>query len=188
MFLIYQVINQLNGKRYVGITTQKSLSTRRSSHLCESLKRKSQLHFHRAIRRYGVENFQWSVLEEGTDTKIGRDVREPYWISVLKPEYNMTCGGGGTSGWKPTAEWRRKKSLEQKGIPKTLEHRKKIGQANVGKHLGQIPWNKGKKGLQIAWNKGIPRPKIKCPHCPALVSLGNHVRYHFDNCKKKVAL
>ncbi len=25
---------------------------------------------------------------------------------------------------------------------------------------GQIPWNKGKKGLQVAWNKGIPQTDI----------------------------
>jgi len=50
-----------------------------------------------------------------------------------------------------------------KGKKRTLESKKKmslakIGKApwNKGKKTGQNVWNKGKKGLQIVWNKGKP--------------------------------
>lgn len=36
---------------------------------------------------------------------------------------------------------------------KLFERGKHIGLHN-SKRIGQIPWNKGKKGLQVAWNKG----------------------------------
>jgi hypothetical protein len=38
------------------------------------------------------------------------------------------------------------------GKSKSEEHRKKISESSKG----NIPWNKGKKGVQVAWNKGIP--------------------------------
>jgi len=36
---------------------------------------------------------------------------------------------------------------------RTTEHRKAMSEA----HLGQVSWNKGKKGLQVAWNKGLTK-------------------------------
>ena len=39
--------------------------------------------------------------------------------------------------------------------PHSLERKQKIGLSNKG----NIPWNKGTKGLQVAWNKGLRRLK-----------------------------
>jgi hypothetical protein len=49
-----------------------------------------------------------------------------------------------------------------KGKPKTMEHREKIGKANLGK----------------------PKPQLQCPHCGKL-GRGHSAmyRWHFDNCK-----
>jgi len=46
-----------------------------------------------------------------------------------------------------------------KGVYKRTEYHKKIMSDS---HLGNIPWNKNKKGLQIAWNKNLTRkdPRI----------------------------
>lgn len=49
--------------------------------------------------------------------------------------------------------------LHQYNLNKTAEQIKHkseaISNATKGKHVGQIPWNKGKKGVQAAWNKGL---------------------------------
>jgi len=55
-----------------------------------------------------------------------------------------------------SAETRRKLSEANKGKTKSEETKRKIGEASKGRK-GQIPWNKGKKGLQVAWNKGKRR-------------------------------
>jgi predicted GIY-YIG superfamily endonuclease len=56
------------------------------------------------------------------------------------------------------------------------------------------PWNKNKKGVQSAWNKGIENPIMKemasiereCPHCGKHGKGSSMLRWHFDNCKKKL--
>jgi len=48
-------------------------------------------------------------------------------------------------------------SEANKGRKCTEETRKKIGLANSIALKGNIPWNKGKKGMQLAWNKGLPK-------------------------------
>jgi len=121
MFTIYQITNRLNGKSYIGFTSQ-SLELRWKRHQYISTKG-SNGHLHRAIRKYGVENFHLEIIEEGWEPKIGKNIREPYWISVLKPEYNMTPGGDGTGTGEQSAKYGTRLS------PKTRE---KIRRARIG--------------------------------------------------------
>jgi len=114
--------------------------------------------------------------------------KEKYWITFYNSKvpngYNLTDGGEGLSGWRPTEETKSNMSGAKKGKSFSDEHRKHISEAKRGKshsdetknkisesrkgkpfstehkenlskaHKGKIPWNKGKKGLQVAWNKG----------------------------------
>jgi len=109
---IYKITNKLNGKFYVGKTI-KSLSTRFYNHCYDALKRDSATYFHRAIRKYGKENF---VIEEIEICKNDLGNREIFWISSLKPEYNQTLGGdGGILGYSHTQETKELLSLKRKG-------------------------------------------------------------------------
>jgi len=50
--------------------------------------------FHKALRKYGIENFSFSVIEECPNTLL--DEREQYWIHVYNAKnngYNMNDGG-----------------------------------------------------------------------------------------------
>ena len=101
---IYKITNLINGKIYVG----KSIDIQRRfrSHINESLdENKPSYHhaIHRAMRKYGSDNFSFDILEECTEDKLNE--REIYWISffdccVLDSSdkgYNMTRGGDGSS-------------------------------------------------------------------------------------------
>lgn len=102
---IYKITNQINGKFYIGKTI-KTLQNRFHNHCYEALKRNSTTYFHRAIRKYGKENF---ILEEIElcDNKILNE-KEVFWISKLRPHYNQTNGGEGINGYKYTEEQCRK--------------------------------------------------------------------------------
>jgi group I intron endonuclease len=55
--LIYKATNKINGKSYVGLTTQ-TLDTRKYQHLYHATNGLSQGLFSKAILKYGEENFE----------------------------------------------------------------------------------------------------------------------------------
>ncbi len=88
---IYCVRCISTGKKYIGQTIQK-LQYRINDHFCRSSN--SQYKFHRAIRKYGKNNFIYGVIEE-CDFSFIND-REMYWINVFdtfKNGYNSDTGG-----------------------------------------------------------------------------------------------
>jgi group I intron endonuclease len=98
---IYKITNQVNGKFYVG-KTMKSLNVRFYNHCYDAIKRNSNSYFHRAIRKYGKENF---IIEEIESCENNLSNREMFWISELSPHYNQTLGGdGGMLGFKHSEE------------------------------------------------------------------------------------
>jgi group I intron endonuclease len=58
--LIYEALNLNNGRAYIGLTTL-TLEKRKSSHL-RSAKAGSNTYFHKALRKYGPEAFEWGVV------------------------------------------------------------------------------------------------------------------------------
>jgi group I intron endonuclease len=91
--MIYISQNKINGKRYIGKTV-KTLEERWYKHN-KDVEYGSQTCFHRAIRKYGSENFTVELLED-CPSELNNE-REIHWIATLNPEYNMTVGGDG--GW-----------------------------------------------------------------------------------------
>jgi group I intron endonuclease len=103
MYNIYCITNEINNKKYVGLT-RKTLDERWKSHL-NTLKKKKKYAIHHAMSKYGVENFTIELLESGVEKD-----REYFWIKELKTRqhgYNMTVGGDGTHGLKFDADSKR---------------------------------------------------------------------------------
>jgi len=94
--LIYKITNAINNKSYIGQTTG-SLSQRKRGHKSMALNG-SSLVIHRAIRKYGWDNFTWEILGKcGSKEKL--DEMEFYYIKQFKTHishkqgYNLTFGG-----------------------------------------------------------------------------------------------
>lgn len=88
--IIYQITNVVNFKCYIGKTT-KTAEHRFKRHCCNS--KKGNTHLYRAMRKFGLDKFTVTVLEETTPELLND--REQFWISELSPHYNMTSGGDG---------------------------------------------------------------------------------------------
>lgn len=105
MYYIYKYTNKINGKIYIGQTND--LQKRFNGHKSEAFNIKSNgyyLPFHCAIRKYGMNNFSYEVLEEIADgeSKDFINDREIYFIEhfhslTTENGYNLTKGGDGCS-------------------------------------------------------------------------------------------
>lgn len=102
--IIYEAYNKNNGKVYIGLTT-KTLKERKSSHL-RSAKSGSKAHFHKALRKYGEESFEWSeVIYTNNLESLYR--LEKMCIAMHEPwqTYNTSLGGEHSAfGMKHTDE------------------------------------------------------------------------------------
>jgi group I intron endonuclease len=111
--LIYCATNKLNNKKYIGQTT-KTLEKRIQEHLSH-LKSRTQ-RFYSAIKHYGINNFNWTIIEYAT-TKSDLDEKEKMWIKVsqsMNSEYGYNMCEGGSFGII-NEEARRKISNKIKG-------------------------------------------------------------------------
>jgi len=61
--IVYKATNLINGKVYIGQTTQ-DFEAYKKSHINHALKGDSNRKFYQAIRKYGVSNFKWDIIAE----------------------------------------------------------------------------------------------------------------------------
>lgn len=96
MSFIYKITNTVNNKIYIGKTVYPSPTKRLLLHFSQA-KRGSNTYLHKAMRKYGIENFIISTLEEPDILLL--NIREIYWIaelnSIVPFGYNCTKGGNG---------------------------------------------------------------------------------------------
>ena len=89
---LYIISNIITGDTYVG-KTQSGFENRFRRHIYAA-NAGSNTYLHRAIRKYGEENFSTKLLESQVPATLC-SVAERNWIEFLKPTYNLTDGGEG---------------------------------------------------------------------------------------------
>ena len=101
MYRVYLITNLVNNKKYVGIT-HNTIEHRFEEHIQKSRCKNGTWVLHRALRKYGVDNFKIELLEDNIDKEqIGE--KETYYIylyDTYNNGYNITLGGAGTSGYR----------------------------------------------------------------------------------------
>jgi group I intron endonuclease len=115
---LYLVTNKISGKKYVGQTVN-PLSVRWSQHIYAAIKKNSRTVLHKAIRKYGSENFEVRPIASA-NTRAELDIMEIEAIGYMGTHYldghgyNMSLGGEAVrNGWKETAEAAFKRTRNQ---------------------------------------------------------------------------
>ena len=109
MAIIYKITNKQNGKVYIGqtkVTLEWRLTNNLHGHFKRAFKDNDDNYFHAALRKYGKDNFDYSIIEEIDNHKFNSkkeinawlNERERYWIKYFNSNnhefgYNQTSGG-----------------------------------------------------------------------------------------------
>lgn len=142
MGVIYCAKNKHNNKVYVGKTVQE-LDVRWGHHV-NLANRGKNLYFYNAIRKYGSESFELSVLET-LDDEVALYEAEKKWIRDLNSSdhhfgYNSTYGGEGfSSGDKNPNRVNPRRGAKNHNFGKPLaeETKKKISETLTGLLAGE---------------------------------------------------
>jgi len=93
--IIYLVRCVMTGKCYVGQTI-KSCQVRKNLHLVDARKG-SRIYFHRAIHKYGIDLFDWDVIDDTASNQEELDALETQYIEefdcIAPKGYNLKSGG-----------------------------------------------------------------------------------------------
>lgn len=139
---VYRIVNKVNGKSYIGIT---SLSTeqRWKKHvhdLRNSSRRRTKLL--RALAKYGTDNFSIETLTVTPDWGSACELESKYIVLYDSKVngYNMTDGGDGHTGLKHTEETRAKMRASHLGKRQSESSKRKCSETK----MGQLNPNYGK--------------------------------------------
>lgn len=99
--LIYKYTNKINNKIYIGQTRQR-LERRHYKHTNQL---DDNTYFHRAVQKYGMENFSLEIIEDNIPLEQ-LDEREIYWIKYFDSYYTSGKGYNETKGgkWGPSSQ------------------------------------------------------------------------------------
>jgi group I intron endonuclease len=152
MWQVYLITNIANNKVYIGISKDVEKRWKKHLQISNNTKSKHNYAIHKAIKKYGQENFSLIILKS-LETLNEAKLSEINYISKYKSNiknfgYNLTIGGEGVS--KPMSEQTKKKiSLANTGKIRTQETKNKISISNKGKKRTTeaiLNYSKAKKG------------------------------------------
>lgn len=100
---IYKIENKINHKIYIGqsVNIAKRWKDHRTSYK-DINDHSYNTHLYKSMRKYGLENFDFSIIEECLPNELND--KERYWISYYDSffnGYNLTLGGDGSAGGAP---------------------------------------------------------------------------------------
>ncbi|WP_158572950.1 MULTISPECIES: NUMOD3 domain-containing DNA-binding protein [Anaerotruncus] len=113
-FTVYMHINKLNGKIYVGMTSQPlSRRFRRGEGY------RKNIYFYRAICKIGWDNFEHRIIAQNLSQlkaeELEKSLISKYQTTDPSHGYNITDGGDGLNGYIPTLALKKLRSLQNAG-------------------------------------------------------------------------
>lgn len=140
--IIYRITNLINEKSYIGQTIQ-SLESRIDAHH-KNAQNGSNFAIHRAIRKYGIENFKYEILTFCESNQELND-QESFYISYFNTftgnknhkGYNMTSGGSSKKYSDEVREKLSKRASEKIGDKNPFFNRKHSDESRAKMSLAQ---------------------------------------------------
>lgn len=208
---IYEIVNTVNGKRYIGSSV--NLRKRRGEHWRDlRLGKHHSSKLQRAWNKYGEASFKFLPIL--TCAKSMLLFYEQQLLDKVKPEYNILPRAGSSLGSKRTPEQcaalvGNKRAVGNKnaaglkwtpaqyaaatrrvGVPLSEAHRAAIGAGNVGRAVSAET-----RAVLSAARKGVPNPKVAIanaarvclPETRAKKSVNGRKRIHSEETKKKIS-
>ncbi len=156
---IYKATNKITKKSYIGFTLD--FLSRKRIHKNSALNNDSKnTIFYNSIKKYGFDNFEWTILYQSKDIEHTFHIMEDYFINEYKTlipyGYNMKSGGKGNIF--VSEEVRNKISNSRKGIKFSKSHKENLSKALIGKKLTES--HKQKIGLASKKQKGSKRNSL----------------------------
>ena len=210
MGYIYMITNKVNGKKYIG-KTYKHVEKRFKQHIKLSLSKSDNSLLHKAMRKYGINNFEVKTLLKDIDnSKLS--YYERLWIKKLdtivdhNKGYNLTIGGEGIIGYKFTDSQKEKVSISSKEMWKHFKEKgikclSRVNRESIEKRSLNKEWKKHISESRTGRFKGIENPfygkhhsqstrdiisKVNTKYSIDMYSRNNELLKHFKNsCEAK---
>jgi len=186
--IIYKAVSKKNQLVYIG-QTSRTLEVRMQEHYTSGKTR-----FSKAVRRDGLEGFEWSVLE----THTNREESNRREIELVR-EYNSYTKGynshlGGRAGGYTTQESIKKRqdtraanggyeSVSKRQSEDNISHRPEV-QQKISNSVKKL-WEDSEYRTKQLANRKQANLTVKCPHCKKEGKRVIMQRWHFDRCKLK---
>jgi group I intron endonuclease len=146
---VYKITNKVNNKIYIGKSNDPKLRWKKHLYTVKYGDKKCGFQYiHAAIRKHGVDNFIFEVIEICDLEEVALE-KEVYWVKYYQSNnreigYNLTDGGEGVSGRKYSDEEKLQKSIymtnyyanhihPSTGRTLTEKHKKIISKSNKGR-------------------------------------------------------
>ena len=166
---VYEILNLINGKRYIGSTTM-SFSKRLDHHrsMLRGGKHKNT-YLQNAWNKYGEDNFLFRILKV-VDKALTLEVEQSYLDECVNC-YNINPIASGTPNMSKETIVKRAKKFKET-INNGLEYYFKVKSGDirledvpekyvkiVKSRLNNVPWNKGKNSTEVDYSflKGVPK-------------------------------
>lgn len=160
---VYMHENRVNGKKYIGITSQKPTKRWKNGEGYQSNPR-----FYNAIQKYGWDAFRHDILF----TDLTQDEAEQLEVELIakyetldaEKGYNLSPGG---RVFSPTGETRAKISASLTGRPRSAEHCRKLSEVNCGENHHQYgkPRSEQTRRKISEAIKGAANPHARAVQC-----------------------
>lgn len=181
---VYVHINKTNGKRYVGITSQKvEYRWNYGKGYGHSP------HFSAAINKYGWDNFDHIVLFDNLSKEEAKE-KETELISEWKTQdrkygYNTTSGGDGLIGYTPSKELRELWSKIRTGTKHSEETKKRMSESSAFRRpevIQKCAEKKYKKVSAYTLDDKLIDTFISITNAAKQLGLSDGIRRHISDC------